>query len=175
VSGPPSPGRDVVEQGRAPREPHPRRTPRLVAGGLLVVLLAGGGAVVDHRVRAAESPRVAACRGAATSAVRYSDARVDAISSYVRPALDSDVRGPERQRLLGLVSISVAPTVPGVRRARARCAGVHVLWLHHRLVGTRRDCLRLLDQDLAYLGRVTSDGVHAFDVRSLPRGSCAGG
>jgi len=130
--------------------------------------------VVDHRARASESVRVASCVSTATSAVGYADARSDAIVTYVRPTFESGPPDALRRRLLGLVSISVAPTVPVVRRARASCAGTRVLWFHRGAAATREDCLRLLDRDLAFLDRVTVDGLRAFEARSLPVGTCHG-
>jgi hypothetical protein len=164
---------DVVEQGAPRPEPRPHRVRRLVVTGVVLALLASAGVVLDHRARVEESTGVTACVRAATSAVRYASARVDAISSYVRPTLDSDLPRPVRRRLVGLVSVSVAPTVPDVRRARTPCADVRVLWFHGEATRTRVDCLRLLDRDLAYLGQVTLDGSRAFATRSLPGGRCA--
>jgi hypothetical protein len=161
---------ETIEHGRARREPRSRRA-RLVllALGLCLVVAA---AVVDHGVRRREGTQVAGCVRAASSSVRYASTRVDAIAGYVRPALDSPVPASLRRRLNGLVSVSVAPTVPDVRRARDRCLEVRVLAFHDALHATRADCLRLLERDLAYLGAVMGDGSRAFASRALPAGRC---
>jgi len=138
---------------------------------VLAVVLAGG-TVLDHRIRVREEAQVAGCVRSAASAVRYSSARVDAILGYVRPTLESNISGSVRRRMAGLLSLSVAPTVPGVRRARDRCSGVRTWWFHKGVRTTQRDCLTLLTADLAYLDRITRDGLAAFATRSLPTHRC---
>jgi hypothetical protein len=168
---PPAPGQgETIEQGRAPRAPRSRRSRTalvLAVAGLVLVAV-----VADHQVRRRESERLDGCVRDATSAVRFASARVDGIATYVRPALDSRVPASLRRRLDHLVSVSVAPTVPGVRRARDRCRVVRVLVLHSGLQATRADCLALLERDLGYLGGILRDGSRAFASRSLPAGRC---
>lgn len=174
----PGPGApETIGQGRplrprGQRHPHHRR--RLVLLGTVLLVLVVAGLVVDHRIRGRESLRVDACARDAASAVSFASNRVDSIVSYVRPVLDSRPRAHLRRQMFGLVSISVTPTVPGVRRARERCAATEVLWFHTGADATRRDCLLLLDRDLAYLDGVTSDGLKAFASRYLPAGRCTG-
>jgi hypothetical protein len=170
VSG--SPAADVVEQGRPRRPPHPHRTARLVVLGVVLVLVAVAGAVLDHRARVGEGAAVRGCARAATSSVRYTDARVDGIAGYVQPALRSGVGAPLRRRLLGSVSAAVRPTVPQLRRARDRCVRTRVVRLHGALDARRRDCLLLLERDLAFVTGVTRDGALAYRGRSLPAGRC---
>jgi hypothetical protein len=161
---------DTVEQGRSRPPPRPRRTQVLI--GLVLLCLLLGGALVDHRVRRQEGDRVDRCRADATSAVRVSSARVDSIVSYVRPALDSPIPASLRRRLHGLIAVSVAPVVPGVRSAHRLCRGTHVLAVHGGLHATRANCLRLLDRDLAYLRAIVADGSEALGSRALPAGRC---
>jgi hypothetical protein len=162
---------DVVEQGRPRRPPHRHRTARLVVLAVVLVLVAAAGVVLDHRARARESVAVRGCARAATSSVRFADARVDAIASYVRP-VDAARDDALRRRLRRVVSLAVDPTLPDVRRSIARCSGVRVLWLHRTPQAVRRDCLRLLRTDLGYLEEVVTDGDRAFGERSLPAGRC---
>ncbi len=164
---------DTVEQGRPPRPPRGPRSRRTRVLLVLVVLcLLVVGAVVDRRVRLREGDRVDRCRAEAVSAVRVSSARVDSIVSYVRPALDSRIPASLRRRLHGVVSVSVAPVLPEVRRARDLCRSTRVLVLHGGLRATRADCLRLLDRDLVYLRGIVADGSHALESRVLPAGRC---
>jgi hypothetical protein len=142
--------------------------------GVVLLLVAGTVVVLDQRARSSEGATVLACVRDATGTVGFANRRVDAIAGYVRPSFEARPGPALRRRLLEVVSLSVAPTLPDVRRARDHCAGVDVLWLHHGLRGARRDCLRLLDRDLAYLRAVTADGVRAFDPRSQPAGRCSG-
>jgi hypothetical protein len=170
-----SPGPDrgpgeTLEQGRTSRRPRSRRirlVVTLVAVGLLLVAVG-----VDHSERQREGDSVGRCVRDATTAVEYSSARVDGIVSYVHPALDSDIPPALRRRLQHLISISVAPTVPDVRRARGRCLATHVLAIHDGLRATRADCLDLLERDLAYLSEILSDGTRALGWRSLPPRRC---
>jgi hypothetical protein len=172
VTGPgPGPGEEeTIEQGRAPRDPRSRRGRTalvLVVVGVLLVAV-----VVDQRARRHESDRLDGCVREALSAVQFASARVDGIVSYVRPALDAGVPESLRRRLDHLVSVSVAPTVPGVRRARDRCRAVRVPVFHGRLHATRAGCLDLLDRDLDYLRTILVDGSRAFGSRSLPVERC---
>jgi hypothetical protein len=129
--------------------------------------------VLDQRVRHGESRLVDACARDAVDAVAYANARVDGIAGYVQPALRSGVGAPLRHRLLGSVSAAVRPTVPQLREALDRCAHTRVLWLHDTLDARRRDCLLLLERDLAFVTGVTRDGALAYRERSLPAGRCA--
>ncbi len=142
----------------------------LLVGAVLVVVVVG--VLVDQRVRQRESDRVHACVADAATSVRLASGRVDSIVSYARPALDSGIPPALRRRLHGLISVSVAPAVPDVRRARDRCLRTRVLWFHDGLHATRADCLRLLDRDLAYLSGVVADGSTALGPRRLPAGRC---
>jgi hypothetical protein len=168
-------GPETIEHGRPERAAHPSpRWLRTVSAAVLLVL-AGGALVVDHRVRHQESARVASCAVVAAGAVRFANARVDAIAEYVRPTLESEeVPGEVRHRLLRLVSTSVAPTAPDVRQALDQCAAVRVLSIHGDLRARRRDCLLLLRRERAYVEGVSADGSRAFDPRSLPAGRCTG-
>jgi hypothetical protein len=140
--------------------------------GLVLAVLVGVGMLLDHPARVRDSVAVDGCARDATSSTRYAIGRVDAIDGYVRPVLDGWATPPVRKEVLRIVSRAVAPTVPDVRRARAGCAGIHVLWLHHGLRSRQRECLAMLDRDLGYLDAVTADGSRAFTSRSLPVGRC---
>jgi len=173
VASPPTPGEpETLEQGRTPRAPSRRR--RLVFICLVAALLlaAATGVGLDHRVRQREGPAVARCVEDATTSVAFANRRSDAISGYVRPALETGPPASLRRRLEGLVSTTVAPVLHDVRRARAGCARVQVRAFHDRLRTTRADCLRLLEEDLAFLRAVSAAGVRAFDARSLHAGTC---
>ncbi len=138
----------------------------------MLLLLVGGAALWDHRLRDRDATRVRGCVAAATSSVRFTSARVDAIASYVRPALDGAQEPATRRRFERIVSRAVESTVPDVRRARERCTAVQVAWLHRGAEARRQDCLRLLQADLDYLDAVIADGARAFGTRTLPAGSC---
>jgi hypothetical protein len=171
VSG--SSAADVVEQGRPRRPPRPHRTARLVALGVVLLLVTPAGVLLDHRSRAREAVAVRACARAARSSVRFTDARVDAITGYVRPALDAAQDDALRRRLRRTVSVAVDPTLSDVRESLARCTDVRVLWLHRAAQAARDDCRRLLRADLRYLEAVVADGGRAFGERSLPAGRCS--
>ena len=172
MATPESSAAETLEQGRPPRQRSRRRRLVVTGLGVLALLAVAAGLVADHRVRRQESLQVASCVEAATSSVGYTNARVDAIASYVSPSLLSARSPALRGSLAAVVSRAVEPTVPDARRALRRCSAVRVLWLHHGLVAVRRDCLRLLRRDLAYLDEVTADGLRAFEERDLPAGRC---
>jgi len=162
---------ETIEHGRHDRRGYPPRWLRVVLAALVLVLAAGA-LVVDHRVRRQESVRVAGCASVAASAVRFANVRVDAIAEYVRPALESELPRSVRSRLLRLVSTSVAPMLPDVRRALATCAAVRLLPIHGDLRARQHDCLLLLRRERAYVVGISADGSRAFDARSLPAGRC---
>jgi hypothetical protein len=167
---------ETIEHGRRGRQgraAYPPRWLRVVLAALVLVLAAGA-LVVDHRVRRQESVRVAGCTSVAVSAVRFANVRVDAIAEYVRPALESELPRAVRNRLLRLVSTSVAPMLPDVRRALDTCGAVRLLPIHGDLRSRQHDCLRLLRRERAYVVGISADGLRAFDPRSLPAGRCTG-
>lgn len=152
------PQAEVLSLGRPRRPPGPHRRARLVGLAVAVLLVVAGLGVVDHRARLRESRQVEGCVRAATSSVAFASARLESIVAYVRPVLDSAPGPTLRRHMLGLVSEAVAPTVPGVSRARQRCAASRVLVVHSGLSATRADCLRLLDGELDFLNAVRADG-----------------
>lgn len=163
---------EVLQLGRERRPRGPHALVTRVTVGVLLVALAGVGVGVDQHIREGESRRVSRCAVEAVGAVRYASARVDGILGYVRPTLDSDAAAPLRHRLLRVVSVSIAPTVPGVVAADDRCTRVRVLFVHTRLRAVRAGCLRLLARDLTYLRAVVADGALAQLSRSLPTAAC---
>jgi hypothetical protein len=142
--------------------------------GVVLVIVAASALVVDHRVRRQESVRVDGCAVAALDAVRFANARVDAIANYVRPALETDVPASVRRQLLTVVSTSLGPSVGDVRHALDRCDAVRVLSMHSALRAERRDCLLLLRRERAFVTGVAANGLRAFAPRSLPDGRCVG-
>jgi hypothetical protein len=163
---------ETLEQGPARRPPSRRRRAGVLVLVGVLVAVAASGAALDRRARQREAVRVAGCVDAVTSAVSYANTRVDAISTYVRPALDAAATPRARDRLLGTVRSAVAPTVPDVRRAGHLCRGVRVPWFHDALEATRRDCVDLAGRDLEYLREVVAYGNRAYAARSIPAGRC---
>jgi len=166
------PQAEILSLGRRSRPARPHRRALLSVLAVSALLVVAGLGVVDHRVRLGESRRVERCVQAATSAVAFASARLESIVAYVRPVLDSAPGPVLRRRMLGLVSEAVAPTVPGVGRARRRCAASRVLVVHGGLRATRADCVRLLDRELGFLEQVEADGAHRLAAGTVRAGRC---
>lgn len=166
---------ETLEQGRPRRPPHPHRTARLAAAAAVLLAVASLALVVDHRHRMQESGQVADCVAAATSSTRYAFARLQSIMGYVRPVFDSDATTELRRAMDLVVSRTIRPAVPDVRRARARCAAAEVLPWHGGLLATRDACRALLAHDLALLENVAAAGTRGLRSGPAPAGRCRAG
>ena len=160
---------EVLEQGTGSLGPVSRSVRVLVAALLLVAV---GAVAVDRQVRSEERVAVDACVQATSDAVAVARGRVSVMAGYVRPTLAGAPPQRLRRQLLQMISSSAGPGVPGLRRARGRCAATDVWPVHSSLRQTVDDCVTLLDGEVAYLGDVAADGLRGFGAGGVARGLC---
>lgn len=138
------------------REPLPRRV--LVVVGVLVVLVAAAGWLVDRRVAAREERALAACERTADQRVDQAYAAVRSSLEYVRPVLSSSPPGDLREGMYAILSQAARGADVRLDDVRGDCADLEVVWVHGGLRERRDACVRRIDGHQALLRAIAADG-----------------
>jgi hypothetical protein len=125
--------------------------------------------VVEGRVRDRDERAVAGCADEVTTAVALAGRRIDAMYSYVRPALDNGPSPALREGLYLLIAKSARGADHELVSARRTCSDVRVLPLHDALEARRDRCVEVLDAQRARLQDVAWNGAMLLRWMVAPR------
>jgi hypothetical protein len=142
------------------RTPWRRGVVAACLGALLVVGLPA--LVVDHSIRGREDRALDACATRARETFTVSSAPMDAMASYVRPALLNGPTARLRRGMYALVSEQAAGADVRLTEVARGCRRIDVWWAHAALRTRREACLRALDEGVAFLREVARNGREAF-------------
>jgi hypothetical protein len=157
---------DIVHQpGRAPWSGR-----RRVVSGLGVAALVAMWFIADHEASVAEEHAIQRCTSDARVAMKGSTAAVDALVSYIRPTLETDIKDPLRQELYAMVAERAIGHDTELVAARKACDSLQIWATHGALRQRRAACSAQLAAYVDLVNAIADDGHAAMFARPAAEG-----
>ncbi len=140
--------------------------------GLVVATLVAACFLADQRAYATEQRAIADCTLNARLAIKGSTAAVDALVSYIRPTLETDIKAPLRRDLYAMVAEKAIGHDTELVAARRACDSVRIWPTHRALREQSAACSAQLSAYVGLVNAIAADGHAAMMQRPAAEG-CA--